>query len=409
MTQALFLPQTHRRIRRCAPGVIALAATLVPLAHAQLSMPSYDNGHYYGGISVGQARVKTNDADVRSLLLPGVAATGINNDNKDTAYKLFGGYQMNRQLALEAGYFNLGSSSFNASTFPSGNYSGQTKVQGLNLDLVATLPLTERLSAQARVGAQYARSSSSFNGTGAAANVPTRLKDSGTNLKMGLGVQYELSSALWIRGEIERYRVNSFAGQRRNIDVASVSLVFPFGRSEPVRMASAPPMPAPRPMVMAPVAPTPPPAPVVVQAPPPAPVAAPTPPAAPPRQRFSLAAETLFGFDAAQIRPEGRTALDTLGRQIAAGNYEAVSVEGHTDRLGSSDYNQALSMRRAEVVRSYLVDQVRLDGSRLKAVGLGESQPTTAASACPDALGKTRLITCLQPDRRVDIEVTGTR
>lgn len=138
-------------------------------------------------------------------------------------------------------------------------------------------------------------------------------------------------------------------------------------------------------------------------------MAQPVPAAPPPRQRFTVSAETLFGFDAAQIRPEGRTALDTMGREIAVGRYEAVSVEGHTDRLGSSEHNQALSTRRADAVRSYLVDQVKLDGSRVKSVAYGESQPATAAGACPDSLGRTRLIACLQADRRVDIEVTGTR
>lgn len=406
MTHRRVSPSTLAGFRRCAPGLIALCAGLASQAQAQSMMAPRDGSHYYGGISVGQARMKSSDADVGALLLPGVGLTSVTRDNKDTAYKLFGGYQINRQLALEAGYFNLGSSRFDATTSPLGSLSGQTKVQGINLDLVATLPLTERLSAQARVGAQHARSRSTFSGSGAAAAATGSAKDSGTQLKLGLGMQYELSSALWIRGEIERYRVNSFAGQRRNIDVASVSLVFPFGRAAPMRMASSMPMSEPRPMAMAPAAP-PAPAPVVVQAPPPAPmpvVVAPAPP-----QKFSLSAETLFGFDAAQMRPEGRAALDTLGREIGQSRYQAISVQGHTDRLGTPAYNQALSMRRAETVRSYLVEQVKLDGARITAVAHGESQPVTAAGACPDALGQARLIACLQPDRRVDLEVTGSR
>ena len=124
---------------------------------------------------------------------------------------------------------------------------------------------------------------------------------------------------------------------------------------------------------------------------------------------MSLSAETLFGFDAVQIRPEGRAALDTLGREIGQSRYQTISVEGHTDRIGSAAYNQALSQRRAESVRAYLVDQVRLDGSRITATGQGETQPVTTAGSCPDSMGRTRLITCLQADRRVDLEVTGTR
>lgn len=407
MTTPSTLRQTIRRFRLCVPGAIALGAVLAPPVHAQSMMPMRQAGHYYGGVSVGQARMQAQDADVGTLLLPGVGLSGVEHDHKDTAYKLFGGYQMNRQLALEAGYFNLGTSRFTANTLPVGSLSGQTKVQGLNLDLVATLPLTERLSAQARVGAQHARSRSSFSGTGAASGGVASISDSGTHLKLGLGMQYELSPSMWVRGEVERYRVNHFAGQRHNINVASLSLVFPFGRAAPMRMAAATPLSEPRPMATTPAAPMPPPAEVVAAPPVPPPVPMAVVPVA--RQKFSLSAETLFGFDAAAIRPEGRVALDTLGRQIAQGSYEAISVEGHTDRLGSPAYNQALSMRRADSVKTYLVDQVKLDGQRITAVAHGESQPSRAASDCPDTLGRAKLIVCLQADRRVDLEVTGSR
>ena len=127
-----------------------------------------DTSHYYGGLSVGQSKTQTDAAGLTSGLLPGVGVLNSTTDEKDTAYKLFGGYQFNRNIALEGGYFDLGKNSFNANTVPAGTLAGGSRVHGLNLDLVGTLPFTERFSALARVGMQHAWSKSTASGTGAA-------------------------------------------------------------------------------------------------------------------------------------------------------------------------------------------------------------------------------------------------
>ena len=143
-------------------------------------------------------------------------------------------------------------------------------------------------------------------------------------------------------------------------------------------------------------------APVVVQAPAPAP---------PPieRRRVSFSAESLFGFDKSGMRPEGQAALDTFARELVGTRYEVIQVEGHTDRLGAPAYNQKLSLERAEAVKGYLVDKGGLDASRIKAVGMGETQPTKDTADCKGTKPTPKLIACLQPDRRVDVEVTGTK
>jgi OOP family OmpA-OmpF porin len=86
-----------------------------------------------------------------------------------------------------------------------------------------------------------------------------------------------------------------------------------------------------------------------------------------------------------------------------------ISVEGHTDRLGTTAYNDRLSQRRAEAVKDYLVSADGIEGSRINAVAKGESDPVTKAEDCKGSKPSARLIACLQPDRRVEIEVTGTR
>ncbi len=378
-------------------GIASLGALIAVPALAQ------DTSHYYGGVSVGQSKTEIDANGVTSGLLPGVSAASSSTDEKDTAYKLFGGYQFNRNLAIEGGYFNLGNNSFNAVTSPAGTLAGETKAQGLNLDLVGTLPLTERLSALARIGAHHIWSKSTISGSGAAAAVAGSSKRDDSGYKVGLGLQYELNPAMWIRGELERYRVEAAVGQRANVDLLSVSLVFPFGRAPAPRRAAAPvyvPPVVAAPVVMAPVA-----AYVAPPAPPaPAPVAV-----VPARQRVSLSADALFGSDKSTVRPEGKAELDTFSTQLGGATYESISVEGHADRMGSTAYNQTLSNARATAVKDYLVVHGKIDPAKISATGMSEGSPVTAMADCSDRLPRAQLITCLQPDRRVEIEVTGTR
>lgn len=354
-------------------------------------------GFFYGGVSAGTARSSVDEAAVAAGVLGGAAVTGITSDETDTGYKLFGGYQFNRNFGMEAGYYDLGKSTFSA-TAPGGAFNNDTRMRGLNLDLVGTLPLSERFSLLGRVGVAMGRTRATFTGAGAAA-VADR-NDNKANAKVGLGVQYELTRAMWIRGEVERYRVNNGVNGRTNVNLYTVGLVFPFGRApESVPyVAQAPvyvaPAPAPAPMV---------------QAPPPAPMPMPAPAPAPAPQRVSMSAESLFGFDASAVRPEGRAALDGFSRDIANTNYQTITVEGHTDRLGSAEYNQKLSEERAAAVKNYLVTSGRLDGSKISAVGKGETMPVTKPGDCKGTQRTAALVACLQPDRRVDVEVNGTR
>jgi len=363
-------------------------------------------GYPYVGLSAGKSTPQFDERGMANSLLPlGVGLSSLTEDERGKSFKLFGGYQFNRNIALETGYFNLGQFGFNASTAPAGTLDGRVKVHGFNLDLVGTLPMTERLSALARVGAQYAKTSDSFTGTGAAAASSRSLSESGTKLKLGVGLQYEFTPSMWLRGEVERYRLADGVGRYGHVNAATLSLVFPFGRSA---------APAPRPLAAVYVAPPPPAAPPVMAPPPPPPVvvvAAPPPPPAPPPapRRVSFSAESLFGFDKSTLRPEGMAALDTFSRDLSGSQYDVVNVEGHTDRIGSTAYNQNLSMERANAVKSYLVSNGRLDSNKVSAQGKGESLPTTKPEDCKGNTPNAKLIACLQPDRRVDIEVAGTR
>jgi len=153
----------------------------------------------------------------------------------------------------------------------------------------------------------------------------------------------------------------------------------------------APPKPSPAPAAQPAPAPETKPAPVVTKA--------------------RLAAQTLFDFDRATIRPDGRAALDDVAASAGSITLEAIAVTGHADRIGSAAYNQALSLRRADAVKAYLASK-GFDAARIQAEGKGKSQPVTGDKC--SKMGREnrhnrKLIACLQPDRRVEIEVTGTR
>ena len=72
-------------------------------------------------------------------------------------------------------------------------------------------------------------------------------------------------------------------------------------------------------------------------------------------ETVSLSAKTLFNFDKDDLRPQAIETLNSLAARLSDANVQAVRVEGHTDFMGSEQYNQALSERRANAVANYLV------------------------------------------------------
>jgi OOP family OmpA-OmpF porin len=155
------------------------------------------------------------------------------------------------------------------------------------------------------------------------------------------------------------------------------------------------------------VAPPAPPAKAVVQAPPPAPT--PTPVPAPAPQRFTLAADAMFDFNKSTLRPGGRKKLDELADSLRGAQYDSIVATGHTDRIGSARYNQRLSERRAATVKKYLQSK-GLDVGKISAIGKGKSQPVTKPADCPvGKMSRVALYACLLPDRRVEIEVSGSK
>lgn len=165
----------------------------------------------------------------------------------------------------------------------------------------------------------------------------------------------------------------------------------------PISEAECNPTAAPAPVAQV-VQPAPKPA-----APAPAPIAAATPAV----ERITLDADALFDFDKAVLRPAGMIALDGFAGKLKDINPEVINATGHTDRFGSESYNQGLSERRVAAVKTYLVSK-GIESSRMHTEGKGEMEPVTKSGEC-DGAKSTKVVACLQPDRRVEVEVVGNR
>lgn len=219
---------------------------------------------------------------------------------------------------------------------------------------------------------------------------------------LGLGAQYLFSDNIglqadlrhqWSKSEANAPGTNFDADDTIGNTLLNIGGLFRFGAPAPV---VAEPAPEPAPIAAAPE-----------PMPEPAPAPAPEPVKCTPQMdTITVDAAKLFGYDKANLQDEGKAALDEAAAKIkAAPEIKAVIVTGHTDRIGSEAYNQKLSERRANQVKDYLAAQ-GVDAAIIEAVGKGESEPVVQ---CAGNKATKKLISCLQPNRRVEIRAEGTK
>lgn len=136
------------------------------------------------------------------------------------------------------------------------------------------------------------------------------------------------------------------------------------------------------------------PEPVVEAAPAPAP--APAPQAV--TESVSLSAGALFDVNKDTLKPAGQEELRTLAARIKTINIEHIDIAGHTDSTGAEAYNQDLSVRRANAVKNFLIDQ-GIDPRIMSTIGYGESRP----------IADNRTSAGRAQNRRVEVTLRGTR
>ena len=131
---------------------------------------------------------------------------------------------------------------------------------------------------------------------------------------------------------------------------------------------------------------------------------------APAPSRVTLGTDGLFKYGQSSFNdllPGGRSRLEALATQLGSDGIvlAAIAITGHTDRIGSDASNIALSQARANTVRSYLVSK-GVDGRVIRTSGVGASTPVVQ---CAGNQTTPELVACLQPNRRVNIDIVAQR
>ena len=124
-------------------------------------------------------------------------------------------------------------------------------------------------------------------------------------------------------------------------------------------------------------------------------------------ENVTFDANILFDSDKSALRSSGRAQLDQFVDKIHGLDTQSIVAVGYADRMGADSANQALSRERVDAVRSYLVGK-GIAWERVQTSAKGESRPSTYAGECKDT-NNVKNVACMQPDRHVFIEVSGTR
>ena len=329
----------------------ALAICTTPLALAA------DPGWYLGGNGGRSETDVDEDRIAADLLSQGYATTFMDDNERDTGFKVFGGYQFNKYFAMESGYYDLGDFGYTSFTVPPGTLHGVLGARGLNLDAVVSLPFTDKFSAFGRAGIAYSEVKGAFEGTGTVVVVEPNSEKRAANYKFGVGLEYDFTHRFGMRLEAERYRIDDSVGNKGDIDLFSAGVLFRFGAPPAAPVVYTPPPPPP--VEAKPVAPPP---------PPPAPKPVET-------ERYCSLLEFQFEINQSQVRAEEKEKLAVIGNFLKKYPDTHAEIEGHTDDVGTDASNQLLSQRRANAVVAYLVQNFGIASSRLTAVGYGESRP----------------------------------
>lgn len=225
-----------QRTQRRSPALALLAAALALGAAAdaaaqqrRAAVAAQAEPAWYVGVSGGVASVKINSADYNQL--SGATSSAFNPDTTHPMARVFGGFKLHKNWSLELGYGSFGS--FGARrefSSPAGALDTQVKVSGFTFHVVGWLPVSESLSAFAKIGYLAATIKTDADVTVAGYSAPD-LKRKEINLSYGLGLQYDLSRNWALRAEWEQMKnvgnKNDY-GFESNLTVTSGSALYRF-------------------------------------------------------------------------------------------------------------------------------------------------------------------------------------
>ena len=186
-------------------GMIAALLLALPAAAQNLG------GFYIGG-GLGQSDAK--DA------CDGIGGPGVSCDSEDTAWRLFGGYQLSPNVAFELGYAELGEVS---ATTPGGSASAEA--WAFELSALGMLPLAERFSLYGKAGLYYAEVDSRSSGVLGSFSA----SEDNSDFTFGAGVQFDMTRNVALRGEWQRYMdMGGGEAGESDFDMLSVNVLYRF-------------------------------------------------------------------------------------------------------------------------------------------------------------------------------------
>ncbi|WGE79127.1 porin OmpA [Actinobacillus equuli] len=368
-------------------SLVALAV----LSAAAVAQAAPQQNTFYAGAKAGWATLHEgvrqfnqkyeNDARYQN----GTTDAGINRNS--VTYGVFGGYQILNQnnfgLAAELGYDFYGRARGNQDEGKHTTY--RHSAHGLNLALKPSYEVLPNLDVYGKVGVAVVRNDYKFSEVNTGKDEAEKYHKLKASTILGAGVEYAITPELAARVEyqylnkagnlnkaIERTgngATNPVDQYAPDIHSVSAGLSYRFGQgAAPVEAA-----------------------PEVVT------------------KNFAFSSDVLFAFGKSNLKPAAAAALDAANTEIANLGLAtpAIQVNGYTDRIGKEAANLKLSQRRAETVANYLVSKGQ-NAANVTAVGYGEANPVTGAT-CDAVKGRKALIACLAPDRRVEVQVQGSK
>jgi OmpA-OmpF porin, OOP family len=343
---------------RYQPLMLSLLSVLVVPATQAMDYSNFEENGWSMGMNVGKTvgRIQ-HDTIITDLEAQGFNVTSVDEARRTEGYKIFAGYQFSPYLALEGGYFNLGGFDALANTEPRTSFLGNTKLLGWNVDVVAIMPFTPDFSAFARLGLTRNDTSNTYSSNGLVDVTAYNEDGNYTKHKYGVGLQYDVSPIFTLRLEAERYRLNDLIAHSGDIDMYSLGAVLRFGKTQSGYAAS----PAPEPVRRAEVAEA-------------TAVAAVTETVAPEQAEVLVLEDVHFNFDTAALTDNTKVILRQHVQTLAQNPDARVRIAGYTSASGSAEYNQALSERRAQSIKAFLILE-GVEANRFKTIGFGETNP----------------------------------
>ncbi|MDH2997729.1 hypothetical protein A1D22_08400 [Pasteurellaceae bacterium LFhippo2] len=356
--------------------LLALAVSSLAVASVQAA-PQANTA--YVGAKAGWASFHDGIKQLDSKYKTNSNEWGINRNS--VTYGVFAGYQIIDNLAVEAGYDNYGRLRGNTT------FAGETKdktalkhtAHGANIALKGNYEVISGLDTYVKAGVALVRNDYYVQDTPVKKD---RIKSHRlqTSALLGAGIEYAITKDLGAR--VEYQWLNNVGKASKSVlaaagikdyrpDVSSVSagLTYRFGQG------AAPVVAEPE---------------IVTK-------------------NFAFSSDVLFAFGKANLAAAGKQALDAANSEInnLGLTNAAIQVNGHADRIGKAASNLKLSQRRAETVANYMVSQ-GVNPANITAVGYGSANPVTG-NTCDTIKGRKALIACLAPDRRVELQVQGSK